>query len=133
MNILFYLLPKGKVEYLYDDFTIRQALEKMENYHYSTLPVISRDGKYVFSLAEGDLLWMIKKHNLNLEACEKQFIKEIKPFKNIEAIRSNKNIEELIDIIVNQNFVPVVDDLDNFIGIVTRKAVIEHLRKKLKK
>ena len=31
MNILFYLKPKNEIVYLYDDFTLRQVLEKMEN------------------------------------------------------------------------------------------------------
>ena len=133
MNILFYLLPKGKVEFLFDDFTIRQALEKMEYHQYSTIPVISREGKYLFSLSEGDLLWRIKELNLNLEACEKQYIIDITPHKSVLAIRSNKNIDDLIDLIMNQNFVPVIDDRESFIGIITRKSVIEHLRKQLSK
>lgn len=129
MNILFYLLPKGKVEFLYEDYSLRQALEKIEYHQYSTIPVISRDGKYLFSLSDGDLLWEIKKLNLNLEACEKRYIKNITPKKKMLAIRSDKNMDELIDIITNQNFVPVIDDRDNFIGIITRKSVIEYLRK----
>ena len=32
-NILFFLTPKALCAYLYDDFTIRQALEKMESGH----------------------------------------------------------------------------------------------------
>jgi hypothetical protein len=30
MNILFLLLPKNQVDYLFADFTVRQALEKLE-------------------------------------------------------------------------------------------------------
>lgn len=57
MNVLLYLLPKAEVEYVYDDYTVRQALEKMEYHHYSTIPVITRQGKYAGSISEGDLLW----------------------------------------------------------------------------
>ena len=31
MNILFFLTPKASCRYLYDDYSIRQALEHMQN------------------------------------------------------------------------------------------------------
>lgn len=133
MNILFYLLPKAQVEYVYDDYTIRQALEKMEYHHYSTIPVISRSGKYVSSLSEGDILWEIKRLGLNLEHCEKHPISSITPHKKIAPISADKEMSDLVDIIINQNFVPVVDDLNNFIGIITRKSVINYLTNELNK
>ena len=63
MNVLFSLTPKSEVAYLYDDYSLRQALEKMEHYRYSAVPVIDRNGCYVGTLTEGDLLWYIKDHN----------------------------------------------------------------------
>ena len=50
MNILFFLTPKSDVAFLYDDETLRQALEKMEYHKYSAVPVISRSGKYIGTL-----------------------------------------------------------------------------------
>ncbi|MDD4532774.1 MAG: CBS domain-containing protein, partial [Bacilli bacterium] len=38
-----------------------------------------------------------------------------------------------VDLISEQNFVPVIDDQKNFIGIITRKAVIKYLSKEIKK
>ena len=60
MNLLFFLTPKGKVAYIYDDFTLRQTLEKMEYHRYSAVPILTREGKYVGTITEGDLLWAIK-------------------------------------------------------------------------
>jgi predicted transcriptional regulator len=42
-------------------------------------------------------------------------------------------MSDIVEIIINQNFVPVVDDLENFIGIVTRKSVINFLTNELNK
>ena len=39
-------------------------------------------------------------------------------------------MENLFDKVMNQNFVPVVDDKKVFIGIVTRKDVLAYLGKK---
>ena len=71
MNILLFLTPKNDVAYLYDDFTMRQALEKMEHHRYSAIPVIGRDGSYAGTITEGDLLWAVKNRcDLDLKQAE---------------------------------------------------------------
>ena len=43
----------------------------MEYHKYSSVPVLNREGKYVGSITEGDLLWWIKDHaNLDLKKAE---------------------------------------------------------------
>lgn len=131
MNILFFLIPKKDVEFIYDDYTIRQALEKMEYYHYSMIPVINRKGQYVSSLSDADLLWYVKDHNMNYSLMETTKISEVKPFRDIRSITINKEIIDLVTKISEQNFVPVIDDLGAFIGIITRKSVISYMAKQL--
>ena len=59
VNIAYFLLPKSRIAYLYDDFTFRQGLEKMRNRGYTAIPVITRDGRYVGTVSEGDFLWRL--------------------------------------------------------------------------
>ena len=59
-NILFFLTPKAMCTYLYDDYTIRQAIEKMEVAGYTAIPILNRQGEYRGTLTEGDLLWAVK-------------------------------------------------------------------------
>ena len=67
MNILFFLTPKSDVVYIHEEDSLRQALEKMEAHQYAAVPVLQRNGRYLGTLTEGDLLWFIKNHlNLNL-------------------------------------------------------------------
>ena len=53
MNLLFFLTPKQDVLYIYEDFTLRQTLEKWSNQRYATIPVLKRNGEYVGSITEG--------------------------------------------------------------------------------
>ena len=55
MNILFFLKPKATVEYLVENYSLRQAMEKMEVHRYSSIPIISNTGEYVGTLSEGDI------------------------------------------------------------------------------
>ena len=71
MNVLFFLTPKSEVAYLYEDYSLRQTMEKMEHYRYSAVPVIDRNGCYIGTITEGDLLWYLKDHQLtNLHLAE---------------------------------------------------------------
>jgi CBS domain-containing protein len=47
-------------------------------------------------------------------------------------VRIGTSYLELVERAINQNFIPVIDDRDSFIGIVTRKSVIRQLSADLK-
>lgn len=131
MNILLFITPKTKVAYLYSDFTVRQALEKMEHHRYSAIPVIHRDGTFAGILTEGDLLWTIKnKFLLNLKAAESFPISKVARRISTAPISVHTNMDDLVSQAMSQNFVPVADDRGMFIGIITRKAILEYLYKK---
>jgi CBS-domain-containing membrane protein len=130
-NVLFLLIPKKDVEYLFDDFSIRQALEKMEFHRYTMIPVIERSsGRYCYSLREGDVLWFLKDHHLPWNQTEKEKIASIPLSRDIVAVKVSASLEDLQPLIISQNYVPVTDDNGIFIGIVTRKAVMNALLKK---
>lgn len=131
MNILFFLTPKSEVAYLYNDDTIRQALEKMEYHRYSSIPMIDKNGKYVGAITEGDLLWYIKnKGDLNLHSVENLSIREVKRKKDNRPVYASSKMEDLFTTAMKQNFVPVIDDDETFIGIITRKDIISFMFRK---
>lgn len=127
MNILFFLKPKATVEYLVENYSLRQAMEKMEVHRYSSIPIISKSGEYIGTLSEGDILWHIKQlGEFDLIDSEDINITNIKRFRDNAAIKVNSNIQDLINVSKTQNFVPVVDDRNMFIGIVTRQDIITY-------
>ncbi len=130
MNITFFLIPKIKVEFLYEDFSLRQAVEKMEYHRYSVVPVLSKDGKYLYSLSEGDILYTMTKNKLRFEDLTKIHLESIKRDRDVKPVSISSSMDDLVKLIVDQNFVPVVDDRGVFIGIITRKAVINYLLSK---
>lgn len=133
MNILFFLTPKENVSHVDDDDTVRQAIEKMEYHGYTAIPLLTRDGKYIGTITEGDLLWYLKEHNFpDLRELEEIPITDIERKRDNTAINIQVSMEELFDKVTNQNFIPVVDDQNVFIGIITRKNVILYLADKLK-
>ena len=130
MNITFFLLPKIKVEFLLENFSLRQAIEKMEYHRYSVVPVLSKDGKYLYSLSEGDILYAMTKNKLKFEDLTKIHLESIERDRDVKPVSINSSMDDLVKLIVDQNFVPVVNDRGVFIGIITRKAVINYLLSK---
>lgn len=133
MNVAFFLIPKSEVAYLYEDFTLRQALEKMKFHGYTAIPVITREGKYVGTVREGDFLWyLIRGENgealsqIDIQDVEDLCLSDLTFMSVYEPVNITATIEELIDKAVTQNFVPVVDDLGSFIGIITRRDIIKY-------
>ena len=120
------------VSFLYDDYTIRQALEKMEAAHYTALPILNRRGEYRGALTEGDVLWAMKNMcYMDLRQAEARRITEIIRRKEYLPVRVTTSMNELVERAANQNFVPVVDDKDTFIGLITRKAIIKYCQQAL--
>lgn len=132
-NILFFLKPKAELAYIYDYHTVRQAMEIMEYHKYSSVPILSRDGKYVGSITEGDLLWGIKKLGLStLKDFESVSIMKIERRLDYQCVTAKSQMEDLIGRAMEQNFVPVIDDQGNFIGIITRKDIICYCYRQIK-
>lgn len=125
MNVLFFLTPKSEVAHLHDDWTLRQAIEKLERSGYTAIPLIDRQGHYIGTVTEGDILWTLKKrYDMNLKAAENVSILAVERRVDCRPVSINATMEDLIQMAMNQNFVPVIDDNRIFIGIVTRKDII---------
>lgn len=126
-SILFLLTPKSLISYLFDDDSLRQAVEKMEYHRFALIPVITHDGKYVRSVSEGDILYAMKRNGLSFDTIHRYPLDYALSNRDIKAVTVDATIDDLKQFIVTQNYVPVTDDKGVFIGIITRKAVMSEL------
>lgn len=134
MNILMLLTPKSEVVYVKSSFTVRQALEKMEYHRYSAVPIINDAGQYVGTITEGDFLWWMKeKFKIGLhewDRLETTSVMDIPRHSDNKPIGVAQNAEDLFETAMIQNFVPVIDDSEIFIGIVTRRKIMKSIMKR---
>ncbi len=135
MNIASFLLPKVEVSYLRDNMTIRQGLEKLRRSGYAAIPVIDREDRYVGVVSEGDFLWRILENNEGLQGVtrknvERMTLRDIVQHDKVKAVCIDTNMEQLLGQAQVQNFVPVVDDRNVFIGLITRSDIIKYFVRK---
>lgn len=132
MNIAFFLTPKSEVICEKITSTMRQALERMEYHRYTAIPILDDKGGYVGTLTEGDLLWKMKNTpGLDFQNTNKVSIKDVPRHITNKAVHIDSDIEDLVTMAMNQNFVPVIDDNNVFIGIIKRRDIIEYMYKQM--
>ena len=127
-SIISLLTPKKLTFYLDENSTIRQALEKFDVHKFSVVPIINKEGKYCGTLSEGDILRFIKNvANFNMKIAENVLIKDIDHYRPYQALRIDALILEVFTLSLEQNFIPIIDDNDIYIGIIKRKEVLREL------
>ena len=133
MNILRLMIPKSAVEYIDTDSTVRQALEKMRYHRYVAIPVINEEGVYVGTLRNDDLFkYFLDSETFDARAAERDSVMSILDLGYSKPIYHNASVNELIELVKEHNFVPVVDDRGCFIGIILRREILNHLLKDYK-
>ena len=127
MNIMYFLTPKAQVEHVGLESSIRQGLEKLRVHGYSVIPVIDKQGHYAGTVTEGDFLWAL--YNGGEPDLKRLEHRELRTLlrRDYLPVKATATIDEILSRAYNQNFVPVVDDRDMFIGIITRKEIIKYL------
>ena len=130
-SILKLLTPKKSTYFILDNSTIRQALEKFDAHKFSVVPLLDKEGHYVGTLSEGDILRYIKNHaHFNIDEAENVEVKNIEHYRPYACLSIDATIDEVYGLALDQNFVPLIDDQDHYIGIIKRKDVLIYLGKK---
>ncbi len=125
MNIAQIMTPKVCTAYIHESSTVRQALEIMQRHHYTALPVINEDGEYVGCITEGDFLrHMMEVGTASIRALERYSIRNLYRPDFCKPLNICANRQEVTEVILQQNFVPIVDDRGFFCGIITRRSFI---------
>ena len=125
MNIFGILVPKQMLTYLNADETLDVAVEELMKSGYTAVPVIDRDGVYLGVVSEGDFLRKVMECGRDglVEHTVKEIISEDKEAFIITTVSK----EEIMEKILDRNFLSIVDDRKCFVGIITRKCIIEYL------
>ncbi|MFH5183755.1 CBS domain-containing protein [Paenibacillus sp. TAB 01] len=127
MDIQSFLYPKSEVSYLTISSNMKEAMDKLEASNYTAIPILDDNGLYFGTLSEGDLLWKLKATpGLSFDTMHEIPIVSIKKRMIVECVAINDDLDDMLELAADQNFVPVVDDDRVFLGIIRRKDIIEY-------
>lgn len=131
-SIMSVFTPKSMTAFLNDSMTVRQAIELFDVHKYSVLPLVDNEGHFVGTLSEGDLLRFIKNvAKYDVKIAEKTYIKDIERYRQYRSLKVDSLLNEFFSLSLEQNFIPVTDDKDIYIGIIKRKEIIKYLSERI--
>ena len=131
MNIAKWMIPKVLTALLRTDNTVRQGLEVFKKHGYTAVPVLDEDGHYIGCVTEGDFLrHLLDTGTTDMKAHERCSIGSIIRFDFCPPLGIDADEEIVREAMMNQNFVPIVDDRGTMCGILTRKKYREYLAEK---
>lgn len=128
MNIVRIMNPAVNTVTLRSSQTVRQGLEIMRRQGYTAIPVQDDEGIYVGCITEGDFLWFLMREQVtDWRELERYPIADLVRKDFCPALEITAGEEQIVELIMHQNFIPIVDARGCLCGIVTRRAVIEFL------
>lgn len=126
MNIFSILIPKHTLMYLNANDPLDQAVAFLLGATYTAIPVVDDQGRYVGIASEGDFLRAVMEHGR--ENFAKYKVADIVNKDEGAKVLNTVEKDEIMERILDRNFLCVVDDRDCFIGIITRKSIILYLK-----
>lgn len=134
MNALNFLKHKSQVTFIYDDYSVKRAMDEFQVSGFTALPVIARDGKYVGSISEGDFLRFLLRYDvIDMAETEQIEVRDIPRRVSNQPILVDAKMEDLMATAMQQNFIPMVDGRGMFMGIVTRRDILDYFHRQLVK
>lgn len=130
MNIFFFLKPKVEVSYLTENCPVQQAMQDMLRSGFTAIPVVNAKGTYVGTITEGDFLRLVLHYPK--EKLEQLTVGQVELRVHHRSVSIDAKLEDMVELVTEQNFVPVVDGRGMFCGIVTRRDVITYLCEQVK-
>lgn len=125
MNIFNLMLRKNDIVYLNEDERLTDALKILKISGYSAVPVVRKDGTYAGVVSEGDFLWrLLEDSRDNISYLR---VRDLVNNEKNTPVDISVEVDRLIEMAMQQNFIPVVDDKKSFIGIITRREIINRL------
>jgi CBS domain-containing protein len=124
MKIISFMKPIGEVIFVYNDQSVKEAIEIMKRERFTSIPVLSRDMEYVGTITEGDLLYVV--YEVGRKVIDEIKISDIQRVRDYEPAIIDSSMMSLLIKASNENFVPIVNNSNKLLGIVTRKKLLDY-------
>ena len=123
-KMLDFMIPADNV---IDQHTLSTGLLILTQSNYTMIPVLSAESKLMGVIS----MSMIIKAVMTVDAIEMERLDELKVrdvmLSQPVRVQSNCHLADVLNYLIDQNFVCVVDEDNRFLGIITRKNVLQRL------
>ena len=126
-KMLDFMIPADNVANVIDQHTLSTGLLILTQSNYTMIPVLSAESKLMGVIS----MSMIIKAVMTVDAIEMERLDELKVrdvmLSQPVRVQANCHLDDVLNYLIDQNFVCVVDGDNRFLGIITRKNVMQRL------
>ncbi|MCH5324728.1 MAG: CBS domain-containing protein [Eubacterium sp.] len=134
MNLAKIMTPKILTAHIHENDSVRQGLEKLRSHGFTAVPVLDTNERYLGAITEGDFLrHIINIGSTDMHKLESTRVGELFRRDFCPPLKINSEREQVLEAVLQQNFVPIVDDRGCLCGIITRRSVIKAVTEMLDK
>ncbi|MFC3928755.1 cyclic-di-AMP-binding protein CbpB [Streptococcus caprae] len=119
-----YLIPAKDLAIFIDSHNVEHVTLLLANSGLSRVPVITKTGHYVGTIALGDIMKYRNQYGLSSEQVAKLDI-ELMVDTRIPTVSDMASLTEVMHKLVDTSFLPVLDKDGVMLGIITRKAILK--------
>lgn len=118
-----FMIPAQNVAVLLAEHNIAHAKLLLSQYKYSRVPVLNKDKEYVGVLGLNEIVEFEMEHDFFYEKSQNTPISEIVNT-DIATVRPSVPLEEMLNKLIKEPFLPVVKGQD-FLGIIVRQEILK--------
>lgn len=120
-----FLVPAENVASVFYNHPLSHALLVLSKVGYSKIPVLDSEDHLVGLISLSNIVErMMDLTGFSMENIEGLTVADVMEV-NVNCIKENDELEGMLHLLVDQAFLPIVDDDNVFVGIITRKEILK--------
>lgn len=119
------MIDGNNVAHVNEDNTLQHAALVLTNTGYNSIPVLDNDDHFVGIVSLAAIIkLMFDLDEIDAEKINSLYVRDIM-VADYPMLYHAEDLETALHLLVDHNYVPVVDDEEHFKGIVTRKSMLK--------
>ncbi|KAF1301163.1 MULTISPECIES: cyclic-di-AMP-binding protein CbpB [Enterococcus] len=120
-----FVVPADNVANLMYANPLDHALLVLSKVGYSKIPVLDKEDHFVGLIGLNDIVGkMIDLTKIDTDNLSGMTVADVMEV-NVTCIREDSPLEDILHLLVDNSFLPMVDDENRFVGIITRKEILK--------
>lgn len=118
-----FLTPADKLAVIIDSHNIDHAKLLLSHMTFSRVPVVTEDNHFVGTIGLNDIV----QYQVGQELSDDELQQDIALItkRDVTTVRENYELADVLRKLIDESFLPVLGEEDEFLGIITRKSILK--------
>lgn len=118
-----FLTPADKLAVIIDSHNIDHAKLLLSHMTYSRVPVVTEDNRFLGTIGLNEII----RYQMENELTDEELHQDISLIakRDVATVKEDYELAEVLRKLIDESFLPVLGKNDEFLGIITRKAILK--------